>query len=227
MLEAALAAANQIFSPPFRAVLWKTLGLTLALLALTWAGLHKLVLAEAGLSAPWAAAALSILSGAGLIAGLVLLVNPVSFIVAGFYFDELAETVERDLDPEQPPGRALSFADAMWLSLKFSAVAIGVNLLTLVLLLVPVANAAVFFGANAYLYGRGYFELAAARYLPLPEVHRLRKINELRLTAAGLFIAALLAVPVLNFLTPLFSTAFMVRVTRDILRRNGKALRAG
>ena len=36
MLDAALAAFRQIFTPPFRAVLFKSVGLTLALLALVW-----------------------------------------------------------------------------------------------------------------------------------------------------------------------------------------------
>jgi CysZ protein len=94
------------------------------------------------------------------------------------------------------------------------------------LLLVPGVNAAAFFGANAYLFGRGYFELAASRYLPLGEVRRLREKNALRLFGAGLVMAALLAVPVLNLLTPLFGTAFMVRIARDIIQSAWQAPQA-
>lgn len=147
-------------------------------------------------------------------------------MVAGFFFDELAEEVERELAPGEAPGRALSLGDAAWLSIKFSAVALGVNLVALLLLLVPGVNAAAFFGANAYLFGRGYFEPAASRYLPPGEVRRLRKKSALRLFGAGLVIAAILAVPVFNLLTPLFGTAFMVRITRNIMRRAGKMSRA-
>jgi CysZ protein len=95
------------------------------------------------------------------------------------------------------------------------------------LLLVPGVNAAAFFGANAYLLGRGYFELAASRYLPLAEVLRLREKNALRLFVAGLVMAAVIAVPVFNLLTPLFGTAFMVRIARDIMRSARQAPRAG
>lgn len=218
MLEAAVAAAREILSAPFRAALLKTLALTLALLAFAWVGLHKLILAGAHLPYPWAATALSYLSGLGLFVGLAFLLTPASFIVAGFFFDELAESVERNLGPNVPPGRALPFRDALLLSLKFSAASLAINMLALVLLLVPVVNAAAFFGANAYLYGRGYFELAAARYLPLDKVERLRRTHELRLMAAGVIMAALLAVPGLNLLTPLFSTAFMVRIAAQIMR---------
>ena len=81
MIDDALAAANQIFSPPFRAVLWKTLGLTLALLGLLWIALDKLLVAAVALphawvgswaaswanswTLSWAAAALSLIGGLG------------------------------------------------------------------------------------------------------------------------------------------------------------------
>ena len=226
MFDAALAAASQVLTPPFRTVLWKTLALTLALLGLAWIALHKLIIAGIALPYPWAATALSFIGGIGLFIGLVFLVAPVSFIVAGFFFDELAEEVERELAPGEAPGRALSLGDAAWLSVKFSAVALALNLGALLLLLVPGVNAAAFFGANAYLFGRGYFELAASRYLPLGEVRRLRKNNTLRLFAAGLVMAALLAVPVINLLTPLFGTAFMVRIARNIMHSSRNAPRA-
>jgi CysZ protein len=226
MFDAALAAASQVFSPAFRTVLWKTLALTLALLGLAWIALHRLIVAGIALPYPWAATALSLIGGVGLFIGLAFLVAPVSFMVAGFFFDELAEAVERGLAPDEAPGRALPLLDAAWLSVKFSAVALGVNLVALLLLLVPGVNAAAFFGANAYLFGRGYFELAATRYLPLGEVRRLREKNALRLFGAGLVMAVILAVPVFNLLTPLFGTAFMVRIARNIMRSSQRAPRA-
>jgi CysZ protein len=218
MLDAALAAASQILTRPFRRVLWKTLALAFALLGLIWALLHKLIVAGAGLAHSWEAGALSLLSGVGLFVGLAFLITPVSFIVAGYFFDEVALLAERELVPEVAPGRALPLSQSLWLSIKFSAVSLAVNLAALVLLLVPGINAMAFFAANAYLSGRGYFELAAARHVPFPEVRRLRKVNNLRLFGAGLFMAALLAVPLANLLTPLFATAFMVQIASGITR---------
>jgi CysZ protein len=225
MLDAALAAARQILTPPFRAVLWKTLALTLALLAVIWAFLHKLIVAGVALTHPWAAAPLSLLSGVGLFLGLAFLITPVSFLVAGYFFDELALLAERESAPDEAPGKPLSLSKSLLLSVKFSAVTLAVNLAALLLLLVPGINAVAFFAANAYLSGRGYFELAAARYLSFPEVRRLRKSNSLRVFAAGLVIAALLAIPLANLLTPLFGTAFMVRIVRDI-RRSSRTISA-
>jgi CysZ protein len=224
VFDAALAAAAQIFTPPFRKVLFKTLALTLALLALAWVGLEKLLVAALALPIaapyPFVTAILSFVGGVGLVIGLAFLVTPVSFLVAGFFFDELAEHVEIELDPAGA-GRAMPLGDAAWVAVQFAALALAVNLVALLLLFVPGVNALAFFGANAYLFGRGYFELAALRHLPAPEVARLRRASEPQLFVAGLVMAAMLAVPFVNLLTPLFGTAFMVRLTRSILIRSG------
>ncbi len=223
MLEYALAAIDQIFSKPFRAVLLKALLLTFALLGLVFvgveAGLEKLVSASVTFPYAWLASAVTILGGIGLFVGLAFLVVPISFVVAGFFFDELADVVERDLDPQGPRGRASPAAEALLVSLRFAAISLVVNLVALALWFVPGLNALAFLGANAYLLGRGTFELAALRFVPLGEVHRLRALHSVRLFLAGLVMAGFAAVPVLNLLSPLFVVAFMVRVAHGILRR--------
>jgi CysZ protein len=218
MIDAALAALMQMFTPPFRAVLYKTLALTLTLLALIFVLLDKFILHFIDLPYAWANTVLSILTGIGLVVALAFIVAPLSFVVGGFFFDELAEVVEQETLPHGPVGRALPFADALWFTIKFAMVAVAANLIALFLLLVPGLNAIAFFGANAYLFGRCYFELSALRHLPLASVRRLRQRYALRIFLAGLVIAAFVLVPVLNLLTPLFAVAFMVRITTEILR---------
>jgi CysZ protein len=223
MLDDALAAFRQIFTPPFRAVLIKMLGLTLVLLALIWLGLDRLVLHFVTVQTPWAATLLSIVTGVGLFIGLAFLLAPTSSLVAGLFLDELAEIVERDIYPPDGIGHALPAGYAVWLALRFALVSALVNVIALMLLLVPGINAIAFFVANAYLLSREFFELAALRYRPLDEVRLLRRRHRLRLFIAGLLIAALLAVPLLNLLTPLFGTAFMVRLHKRIAPRPGPA----
>jgi CysZ protein len=218
MIDAALAALGQMFSPPFRRVLYKTLALTLALLALVFAALDTVAVHFIALPYAWANTTLSILTGLGLFVALAFIVAPTSFVVAGFFFDDLAEVVENSAEPPVPIGRAPPLMDTIWLAIKFALVAALVNLIALLLLLVPGINAISFFAANAYLFGRGYFELAALRYLPLASVRQLRRRYALRLCVAGLFISAFILIPILNLLTPLFATAFMVRVAKDILQ---------
>jgi CysZ protein len=190
-----------------------------ALLALIWVGLEKLLTAWLVLPYPWLVTILSFLSGIGLIIGLAFLLTPASFVVAGLFLDELAEVVEGEVDPLGPKGRALPIGQALWIGAKFAGVSLIVNLIALLLLLVPGVNAVAFFGANAYLLGRGYFELAALRYRPLAEVGYLRRAHAFEIFIAGLCMAALLAIPVANLLTPLFGTALMVRIHKQITRR--------
>ncbi|MBV8848529.1 MAG: sulfate transporter family protein [Methylobacteriaceae bacterium] len=216
MLDDALAAFRQIFAPPFRAVFIKTLGLTILLLALIGFGLDRLVLHFVDVQTPWVATLLSIITGLGLFIGLAFLLAPTSSLVAGLFLDELAEIVEREIYPPDRIGRALPAGYAIWLALRFALLSALVNLIALMLLLVPGVNAIAFLVANAYLLSREFFELAALRYRPLQDVRAIRRRHPVRIFLAGLLIAALLAVPILNLLTPLFGTAFMVRVHKRI-----------
>jgi CysZ protein len=216
MLDDALAALRQIFTPSFRTALIKTLGLTLLLLALIWLGLDRLVLHFINVQTAWVATFLSLVTGVGLFIGLAFLLAPTSSLVAGLFLDELAEIVEREIYPPNRIGRALPAGYAVWLAVRFALVSALVNLIALMLLLVPGINAIAFLAANAYLLSREFFELAALRYRPLEEVRFLRRRYQVRLFLAGLLIAALLAIPLLNLLTPLFGTAFMVRVHKRL-----------
>ena len=70
--------------------------------------------------------------------------------------------------------------------------------------------------ANGYLLGREFFELAALRHMSREEAAELRSAKGLQVFLAGLVIAGFLAVPLLNLLTPLFATAFMVHVFKKM-----------
>ncbi|HKH28700.1 MAG TPA: sulfate transporter family protein, partial [Sphingomicrobium sp.] len=139
--------------------------------------------------------------------------------VAGYFLDDAAEIVERTDFPHDPSGQALPIGRAVLYALRFAGLSLLVNLAALVLVFVPGVNLMAFFGANAYLLGREYFEMAAARFQPLPEAARMRVENRLTVLAAGALMAALLLVPVLNLLTPLFGIALMVHVHKRLCAR--------
>lgn len=220
MIQAALAAAEQIFSPPFRAVFWKSLGLTILLLGIAIVALERLVIASVHLSWTWLATLINVLAGIGLTAAAVFLIPTVSFVVASFFFDEMADHVEAEAGPAAVRGRAMALLPALWIGLKFSAVSLLVYAAALaLLLLVPGINAVIFFGANAYLFGRGFFELAALRYMSFAEMQALRHAHGTRILAAGCVVAALSLVPLVNLVTPLFATAYLVRVTQPLAQR--------
>lgn len=218
MIQDAIAAFGQVFSQPFRRVLWKSLGLSLSILVLAWFGLEQLATYFVTIDNPWIATTVSVLTGVGLFIGLAFLVAPVSALVAGFYLDELAEQVETTSEPRWPAGQPLPAGQAVALSARFAALALLVNIMALMLLLVPGVNAIAFLGANAYLMGREYFELAAMRYRPVAEARALRSEKGAYLFIAGLPIALFLSVPVLNLLTPLFGAAYMARIHKRMSR---------
>ncbi len=207
----------QIFTPPFRRVFWKTLGLTLLLLVFVFVAIERLLVHFLVLPSSWLTLSLTVLAGTALVVGFAYAVTPVSFIVGGFFFDELAEIVEKEIDPVHP-GRAPAFAEVARVAVQFAALALVLNVAALFLLLIPGINAVAFLVANGYLLGRGYFEFAALRYRKIEDVRRLRRAHELQIFLAGLAIATLAVVPLANLLTPLFGTAFMVRVHKNLSR---------
>lgn len=216
MFDAALAALREIISPPFRAVLLKSLGMTLVFLVLAWVGLDKLALSYAVVSHPWLQTAVVYATGVGLFFLLAYFLGPISVIVSGLFLDDLADVVETDLYPPERRGVAIPTAQAIVMGLRFALVSAGVNLVALMLFLVPGINAAAFLLANAYLLGREYFLFAATRFMPLSEAYAMRERFGFPLFLAGLFIAAFVATPGLNVLTPLFGVAFMSRVYRKL-----------
>lgn len=218
MMFAAGMAWRQLFSPPFRTVFWKSLLLTVALLAamiiaIVWAFSALVVWPH------WIETTIEVLGALSLLGGSVFLIAPVSSLIAGLYLDDIAGEVEREHYPADPPGQALPVATAIWLASKFFFVVVGVNLLVLAMLLIPGVNVTAFLVGNGYLLGREFFELAASRHMPLEEARALRRANGPRVFMAGLLIAGMVSVPILNLLTPLFATAFMVHVFKDVRRR--------
>jgi CysZ protein len=227
IIDAAGAALRQLFIPEFRQVFLKTLGLTLLALAGLWFGLRELF---EWLAWPWIASVTpdlpdwagwlqpvaAIAAGIVLALGLALLIAPISALIAGLFLDDVAEVVERTAYPQDRAGRALPAIRAFVLSLKFLGIVIAGNLLALFLLLVPGINIAAFFLVNGYLIGREYFEFAAMRHMPEAEAKGLRSRHAGTVFFAGLVIAAFMAVPIVNLLTPLFAAAMMVHVNKQL-----------
>ena len=220
IFNSASTAFSQLFSPSFRGVLWKSLGLTIALLIGLWFAcstwpIQSFLLPMIGLDS-WMASILAWLLGAGLVLGLGFLIAPVTSIFGGFFIDDIAEAVEQKHYPNDPAGQPLETSKAALLSLKFTLLVISTNLLALLLLLVPGINLMVFFVANGYLLGREYFQFAALRFMSPSDADNLRHRNKGTVFVAGLVIAGFLTIPLLNLLTPLFAAAFMMHVFKKL-----------
>jgi CysZ protein len=224
LFQAAFAAIRQVFSPPLRAILWKSLGLTVGILVVVWFALTRAInwfLSQHHLSVdyPFLDTLAVFFAGAGLFVGLAYVMPAVSILVAGYFLDDAAEIVERTDFPSDPPGIALPLGTAMLYAVRFAGLALLVNLVALILFFVPGVNLVAFFGANAYLLSREYFELAAGRFRPMAEAGDMRRHYSGTTLTAGILLAGLMVVPVLNLLTPLFGIALMVHVHQGLSRR--------
>src|SRR5437867_1621926 len=122
MLDAAFKALAQMFTQPFRNVLWKSIGLAAILIIIVGIGLNRVLVWLAGVVQGWAeqtigfttnmpvtllAWVLSFAATLGIIVGSVLLMPAVTALVGSFFVDEIAEEVERSHYPDEPVGHEL------------------------------------------------------------------------------------------------------------------------
>lgn len=222
--RSALAALRQVLSPALRRIALRSIGLTLLLILLVWAILTKgfgylLETHPLSLEHPVIDGFVFFMAGAGLIVALLYLLPAISAVVGGFFLDDAAAIVERTDYPGDAPGSPMSTGSSIAYGARFALLAVAVNLAALVLFFIPIVNVAAFFLANAYLLGREYFEMAAARFRPMAEATRLRRENRLLVMGAGAILAGLMLVPVLNLMTPIFGIALMVHVHKQVAAR--------
>ena len=231
MLDDAVKALGQMLSPPLRAVLWKSIGLALALIIVAAIVLDRLIVWLVGvgsaslettfgpathLPASALAWALSIVASLGIFAGSIFLMPAVTAFVASFFADQIADEVERVHYPADPPGVALPLGRAILEGGRTALLAIVVYICAVPFLLFAGFGVVIFFVATAWLLGREYFELAAMRFRSPEEAKALRRRNAARVYVGGLFIAAFVSIPLVNLATPLFAMAFMVRVHKRL-----------
>jgi CysZ protein len=217
MLTAAGQAFQQLFTPAFRAVLLKCVAFTIGLLAVLIIGIEW-TFSHFVQWPGWIEKTIEWLGGLALVVGSIFLIPPVSSLIAGLYVDDIAAEVESTTYPQDPPGKPVATLPAIGLALKFFVVVLAVNILAVFLLLIPGINLIAFSLGNGYLLGREYFELAAMRHMPPDEAKQLRRANRVTVLLCGLIIAAIASVPILNLITPLFATAFMVRIFKGLSR---------
>ena len=119
MLDAAVKALSQMFSPPFRAVLLKSVGLALVLIVLIGIAVQRLLVWLATYGTNWAESLLgtsahtplsilawivSIAVSLGIIVGSIFLMPAVTALVGTFFVDDIALEVERTYYPADPVG---------------------------------------------------------------------------------------------------------------------------
>ncbi len=231
MFSALAKAFGQLSDPAFRKVLVRAglaaLVVFIGVWIAAWFGLSWLGEALSGWATLepggfWDEVVGWVVGAAGVVAVLVasfLLFPAVMLIALSFLLDDIAQAVERRHYPELPPARAQPIGEAILSALLFLAKSLVLNILALPLYLVPLLNVFVFYLLNGYLLGREYFELVAARRLDGKGVRRLRRRFRGQVMLAGVAIAFLLTVPIVNLVTPVVATGFMLHVFERLRRR--------
>lgn len=234
MFAAVVKALSQMFTPPFRRVLLKSVGLALIMIVLLGIGMYHgfAWLAQTGAawgesnvgavpSNAWAVLVwvLSFMASLGIITGAVFLMPAVTAFVGSFFVDEIADVVEQTYYPADMPGVALPFFRALLEGLKTALLTIAVYVVALPFVLFAGLGLFILFFANAYLLSREYFELAAMRFRSPVEAKTMRRVHRGQVFFAGLFIAAFVSIPVLNLATPLFAMALMVHLHKKLTGR--------
>ena len=206
-------AFGVIFDPAFRGVLLKSLALTLLL----FAGLF--FAAQYGLSHlpqfhwHWINTAADLIASLLAIVALFFLGAPVAALFASLFLDEIAEAVEKDYYPADPPSPGVPFWRGLFAGLRL---AFWVIAFTLVLLpfniWLPGIATALTVAVNGWFLGREFFELAALRHMSPSAARTLRRRHLFGVWSAGLVLAVFAIVPIVNFFAPLFGAAFMVHL---------------
>lgn len=212
MISAFLKAVGQFSDPAIRRVMWISLGSTLVLFVLLFSGIWFLLRETVLFDIWWIEDFIDTL-GVMATVGLTWILFPaIASSIVGLLLDAVARAVEARHYPALAPAPGAGLADALLSSAKLIALMLVLNILALPLYLFPVINLFVFYGMNGYLLGREYFELAALRRMKPADAYVLRKSRGIRVFFAGVTIAFLLTLPVVNLLAPVIGTAAMVHL---------------
>jgi CysZ protein len=227
MLRALLLGFGQLSDPASRRVVWiSVLGALLSFAALL--GIVEWALTSTILTSwSWVDTAIDVMGGVLVMALAWLLFPAVVATLASFLLEEVVRAVERRHYPHLGEPLKAGVAQEVATALRFLAVVVAVNLVALPLYLaVPGVNLVLYYTVNGYLLGREYFELVANRRLGRQEAAVLRKSRPLKPFLAGVAIAFLSTVPLLNLFAPVIASAFMVHVFQSMngpLRAAGRA----
>jgi CysZ protein len=241
MIDAAVKALAQLFTPPLRAVLLKAIGLALLMIIIIGIVLNRVFSALAVSGANWAeqtsgfaphavwtslAWVMSIMASLGIITGALFLMPTITAFVGSFFVDDVGDAVERDSYPAQPPGRAVPLLRALIEGVKFAILTLAVYLCALPFIFFAGIGIIVIFLANAYLLGRQYFEFAAMRFHPPAEARALRRTHAAYIFFAGMTIAVFVSIPLVNLATPIFAMAYMVHIHKRIAGKRAELIEA-
>ena len=211
-----LKSVAQFDDPKFRRVLWRGMGLTIALLIaaclLVNFGINQL------LSSAWAANLIgnqswlgALINVGGVLFTIVLsiwLMVPVTSAIIALFLDEVAQAVEARHYPHLPKQTATKLQDQILVGIRFLGILLLANIGALVLsMIVPLLAPFVFWATNGYLMGREYFQMAAMRRMPRAQAQELFQRHQGSIWTAGILMAIPMSIPLVGLFIPILGAA--------------------
>jgi CysZ protein len=213
MFASARKAFGMIFDPALFGVVLKSFLLAFLLFAALFIAVQYGVEHLPALHWHWLNVALDWLAPILVVVLAFFLGPPVAAIFASLFLDSVARTVEAKYYPGDARDKGAPLLTYLFVGLRLAAFIIVWSLALLPFdVALPVVGSLASVVVNGWLLGREYFELAALRHLPRSGVDAMRKRHGFGVLGAGLVIAVLAEIPIVNFIVPLFGAAFMVHV---------------
>lgn len=206
----------QFNDPKFRRVLWRGLGLTLALLITTCSliaiGLNQLLQSPYVVSLIGEASLLgNLLNMGGVLSTFVLsiwLMGPIASTIISLFLDEVARAVEARHYPHLPEVQGTRLHKQILTTVSFFGVLVLANLGALILsVFLPVLAPFIFWATNGYLLGREYFQMTSIRRISQNEAKLLFQRNRGAIWFTGIIIAIPLSIPVVGLIIPVLGAA--------------------
>lgn len=129
--------------------------------------------------------------------------------ISGLFLERVVDATEERYFPGLPVPRPVPLSATVGASLRLLATSLLLNLLALPAYFVPLLNLPVWLLLNGYLVGREYAELVGMRRLDRPALDTLLRQQRWLFWLAGVVIAFLLAIPLVNLVAPVVGAAFM------------------
>ncbi len=147
---------------------------------------------------------------------------PVAALFASLFLGEIADAVDRKYYPRDISSPGAPVLTNLIVGLKFAAALLAVSLVLLPFdVMLPGLGSLVSLSVNGWLLGAEYFALVGLRHHSRATVDAMRQRHALGILGAGLAIAALASIPIVEFVAPLFGVAFMVHVFKHYERLEG------
>jgi len=212
MINAFSKALAQLNDPRIRRVIWIAIASACIVFAVLWGMVGALLGGTSFFSIGWLEWVVDLLGGLATLVVTWFLFPAVIGVVIGLFLEDIAACVEARHFPDLAAPKELSVMPALMVALRYLGVLVALNLVLLVFLLLGPLFPFVFYSVNGYLLGREYFELVAMRRLDPAQARRLRLAHRGELFLAGVIMAFLLTLPLVNLLAPVLITAAMVHL---------------